>query len=195
MTDLSPFHYPIPKKFLSDPELRQWVTYLHKHLQQTWVKLGGSEDAIETTVVRDAYDSTMYASGLEEAFRRIECLEKRNLYQPVNEEALKKISELENGLSYGESPKIKELTTKTIDREEFTATDFMFVNATNNSTLTLPANPVTNSIVIFTKDATRFKLKGNGKKVNGSFSDIVFYKERLARQVHYFIDVDEWFFI
>lgn len=176
MAELDPFHYPIPGKLLSDPELRPWVTYLHKYLQQSWVKLGGSEDAIETTISRDAYDSTTFSSGVAEALRRIDCLEKRNLYS--------------DSTQY-----LQAFINKTISGEVFTATDFMIVNMTNRSTLKLPQRPKKDSRVIFTKDGTPAKLDGNGRPVNGTNRLIKFNKARLARQCAYFIETDEWYFI
>jgi hypothetical protein len=132
-------------------------------------------DVIADTTAIDTYDSTAYASSISYA--------------------LKRIKELESLLEYSSSVYPLQIINKTISNETYTAVDNMFVNMTNRSTLILPLKPKKNSIVYFSKDATKAILQGNGRKVNGSVKDIVFYKERLARQIHYFIDVDEWFFI
>ena len=192
MTDLSPFHYPIPKKFLSDPELRPWVTYLHKHLQQTWVKLGGSEDAIETTVTRDAYDSTMYAAGLEEALRRIECLEKRNLYQPVNEEALKKIAELEVKSLQEPSFPVKLLSRKVISNEIYESSGNEFIKGKKGSVVKLPQNPQSDCVVYVNNgDGELLEIDGNGKKINGHDKAYIRRKGN-GLQIYYFIEDNEY---
>jgi len=136
--------------------------------------LPGGDTIADSTAI-DTYDSTSYAAALSDA--------------------LKRINNLEGLLDYNDTVRVKELISKTISNETYTAVDNMFINMTNNSTLLLPATPTKNSVVYFSKDDTKAILRPNGKKVNGALSDIVFYKERLGRQIHYFIDVDEWFFI
>ena len=125
---------------------------------------------LEDSINRDSYDSTAYSSGLEETFKRIRDLEHSQYDQ-----------------SYFE-PKI---IGKTLNRETYTAKDNMFIYMKNYSTLYLPLNPVTNSVIHMTKDSTKAIVNGNGRLVNGR-SEISFYKDGLARTFHYFVDSDEW---
>ena len=131
-----------------------------------WKRTGGSSDDVADTGLRETYP----------------WLQEHN-------------TDDQQQIVYNVETPVVQLITKTISRETYTAVDNMFINATNNSTLVLPANPIENSQVDFTKDGTKLTLKGNGKKVNGTTQDIIFKKERLGRQIRYFIDVDEWFFI
>lgn len=163
---VDPFVYPIPKKFLSDPELRPYFEYFHRWAHDMWKRTGGSSDDVADTGLRETYP----------------WLQEHN-------------TDDQQQTVYNVETPVVQLITKTISRETYTAVDNMFINATNNSTLLLPANPIENSQVDFTKDKTKLTLKGNGKKVNGTTQDIIFKKERLGRQIRYFIDVDEWFFI
>jgi len=163
---VDPFVYPIPKKFLNDPELRPYFEYFHRWAHDMWKRTGGSSDDVADTGLRETYP----------------WLQEHN-------------TDDQQQTVYNVETPVVQLITKTISRETYTAVDNMFINATNNSTLVLPANPIENSQVDFTKDGTKLTLKGNGKKVNGTTQDIIFKKERLGRQIRYFIDVDEWFFI
>ena len=163
---VDPFIYPIPKKFLNDPELRPYFEYFHRWAHDMWKRTGGSSDDVADTGLRETYP----------------WLQEHN-------------TDDQQQIVYNVETPVVQLITKTISRETYTAVDNMFINATNNSTLVLPANPIENSQVDFTKDGTKLTLKGNGKKVNGTTQDIIFKKERLGRQIRYFIDVDEWFFI
>jgi len=163
---VDPFIYPIPKKFLNDPELRPYFEYFHRWAHDMWKRTGGSSDDVADTGLRETYP----------------WLQEHN-------------TDDQQQIVYNVETPVVQLITKTISRETYTAVDNMFINATNNSTLVLPANPIENSQVDFTKDKTKLTLKGNGKKVNGTTQDIIFKKERLGRQIRYFIDVDEWFFI
>lgn len=101
----------------------------------------------------------------------------------------------DNTISFDQQVQSISLTKKTISNETYTASNFMFINMTNNSTLFLPQYPTKDSVVFFTKDNTVARLNGNGKKVNGVSGETVFYNDRLARQIHYFDDVGEWFFV
>jgi len=163
---VDPFIYPIPKKILADPELRPYFEYFHRWAHDMWKRTGGSSDDVADTGLRETYP----------------WLQEHN-------------TDDQQQTVYNVETPVVQLITKTISRETYTAVDNMFINATNNSTLVLPANPIENSQVDFTKDKTKLTLKGNGKKVNGTTQDIIFKKERLGRQIRYFIDVDEWFFI
>jgi len=163
---VDPFIYQIPKKILADPELRPYFEYFHRWAHDMWKRTGGSSDDVADTGLRETYP----------------WLQEHN-------------TDDQQQIVYNVETPVVQLITKTISRETYTAVDNMFINATNNSTLVLPANPIENSQVDFTKDKTKLTLKGNGKKVNGTTQDIIFKKERLGRQIRYFIDVDEWFFI
>ena len=163
---VDPFIYQIPKKILADPELRPYFEYFHRWAHDMWKRTGGSSDDVADTGLRETYP----------------WLQEHN-------------TDDQQQTVYNVETPVVQLITKTISRETYTAVDNMFINATNNSTLVLPANPIENSQVDFTKDKTKLTLKGNGKKVNGTTQDIIFKKERLGRQIRYFIDVDEWFFI
>jgi len=133
-----------------------------------------SGDNVSDSASRDTYDSTSYAAAIDDTNKRIKDLSKYDYEQPFL---------------------VKEIKTKVISRETYTATDDMFIRMTNNSTLILPLYPKKNSIIYLSKDSTRAVLKGNGRKVNGTLQDVIFRKDNLARQIHYFIEVDEWFFI
>lgn len=167
MTQVDPFIHPIPKSLLNNPDTRSYFEYLNRWAHDMWVRTGGGEDLIDAGSTRETYPWTEDTSA---------DIDQNMVYTFPMEE-------------------VKQLITKTISRETYTAVDNMFINATNNSTLILPKNPCENSQVDFTKDGTKLTLKGNGKKVNGTKKNIIFKKERLGRQIRYFIDVDEWFFI
>lgn len=178
---VDPFIHPIPKSLLNNPETRSYFEYLNRWAHDMWRRTGGSEDLIDAGGTRETYP---WAEDFTEDSRD-------SFYSSLTANA-----EIDQEISYNfPIEEVKQLITKTIDNEVYTAVDNMFINATNNSTLILPKNPCENSQVDFTKDGTKLTLKGNGKKVNGTTQDIIFKKERLGRQIRYFIDVDEWFFI
>ena len=182
MANVDPFIHPIPPKILADPQLRPFFEYFVKWAHDMWVRSGGGNDLVSDTGTRESYPwSEDVTEGVRDSFYS----------------SLAANTEIEQEIIYNFPVEhdFNRLTAKTINNEIYTAVDNMFINATNNSTLVLPANPIENSQVDFTKDKTKLTLKGNGKKVNGTTQDIIFKKERLGRQIRYFIDVDEWFFI
>lgn len=158
-----------PKKWLNDPDIAPAIRYLDRFLhdfRQT------TETSVVNTVNRDAYDSTIGMVFGQPGF-----------------EGSKEID-------YNDSTvQVKELICKTIANETYTATDNMVINVTKGSTLILPENPCENCLIIFTKDATQMTLKGNGRKINGKSDDFIFRKERLSRQLFYFIDDDGWYMV
>ncbi len=174
-----------PQKWMTDPDIAPTILYLDRFLHELQ---SNTTTTITNTVNRDAYDST-----IGQVFGEL-CARKdpqENLYvDPPMEQQKQQID------SY--TPVYQSeirLLSKTISRETFTASDNMFVNMTHDSILVLPENPIENSTVYFTKDSTRARLRGNGRKINGTFDERVFYKNRLSRRLQYFIDVDEWFII
>lgn len=164
MTQVDPFVYPIPQRLQEDPEVRAYFEYFSRWAHDMWLRTGGSEDAVSDTGVRESYPWAQDFIG-----------DDKNSIQAL--------------YSCGTETQI--ITTKTISRETYTAVDNMFVYMTNDSTLYLPANPVRNSVVYMTKDASRSRVNGNGKTINGK-SEYVYYRPELARVFQYFIDSDEW---
>ena len=176
--NVDPFIHPIPKKILSDPDLRPFFEYFVRWAHDMWRRTGGGDDEVSDTGLRETYPwmQEFNADNFEKMAYNVENITNNEFSYPVEVET-------------------KTLTTKTISSETYTAVDNMFINATNDSTLIMPENPERDSLIYFSKDSTGFTLRPNGKKVNGTLEDIKFYKNRLARQVWYFIDADEWFFI
>lgn len=175
---VDPFIHPIPNKFINDSELRPYFEFLHRWAHDMWMRTGGSQDEVSDTGLRETYPWIQESKVETDVSRLYSSDEKGRSIDLVMQ-----------------APEFKEIITKTISNETYTAVDNMFVNMTNNSTLVMPLSPERNSVIYITKDDTIATLRPNGKKVNGVLDDIVFYKERLARQIHYFIDADEWFFI
>lgn len=180
--NVDPFIHPIPLKIQSDPELRPFFEYFVRWAHDMWKRTGGGNDLVADTGTRESYPWELNESGAQDVSNVYDLFKQEP--QSINQNLYPQIIE-----------SVKEITTKTISNETYTAVDNMFINMTNNSTLLLPANPMKNSVVYFSKDDSKATLRPNGKKINGTLSDIVFYKERLGRQIHYFIDIDEWFFI
>jgi len=110
---VDPFIYPIPKKFLNDPELRPYFEYFHRWAHDMWKRTGGSSDDVADTGLRETYP----------------WLQEHN-------------TDDQQQIVYNVETPVVQLITKTISRETYTAVDNMFINATNNSTLVLPANPI-----------------------------------------------------
>lgn len=57
MTEVDPFVLPIPQKFLDDPETAEWARFLHLHLEQLWLRTGGSIDQVSDNA--DAVDGVV----------------------------------------------------------------------------------------------------------------------------------------
>ena len=75
----------------------------------------------------------------------------------------------------------------------YTASDFDFINATQNSTITFPEFPKVNSVLIVRNgDGSKINLSGNGRNINGSLTGTL-RRESTAIEFYYFIDTNEWF--
>jgi hypothetical protein len=178
-----------PRKWLTDPEIGPAIRYLDRFLhdfQQT------TETTLVNTINRDGYDSTIGMVFGQPGFR--DELE----HDRYNDSTLLSQQSFENTQHSGyteSSMSVKSLVCKTISNEIYTATDNMVINATNRSTLILPSSPCENCTIIFTKDTTQLTLQGNGRKVNDRLGDWTFHKDRLARQIFYFIEEDAWYMI
>lgn len=175
---VDPFVYPIPKKFRDDPELKGFFEYFIRWAHDMWKRTGADVDIVADTGTRETYPWLQEHNDVKDS---------QSLYS--HQETTN------NTINYSVEQEVKSLTTKTISSETYTATDNMFINATNNSTLIMPENPIRDSVIYFRKDSTSFTLRPNGKRVNGQLGDIKFYKSNLAREIWYFADVQEWFFI
>lgn len=46
MASVDPYIQRIPKKFLEDPETREWAVYLNRFLHDMWVRSGAGNDFI-----------------------------------------------------------------------------------------------------------------------------------------------------
>jgi hypothetical protein len=192
MADLDPYHFPHPKVFLKNHETREWIIYLHKWLQQAWTKLGGSEDIIETTIIRDAYDSTMHAGAVSELEKRITCLENRNQHDYINDEALKRVEDLERSNLYSGVFQPKTFSDVTAS-DDYTAIPWDWVSAKNGSKITFPLSPSRGcEVIIRVSDDTSIPIDGNGRNINGSSSGVLRGKGRSVT-FKYFIDDNEWF--
>ena len=76
---------------------------------------------------------------------------------------------------------------------DYAASNYDFINATQDSTITLVKYPVENSVIILRNgDGSRIKFSGNGKNINGSSSGSI-TRKGTAITLQYFIDTDEWF--
>jgi len=66
------------------------------------------------------------------------------------------------------------------------------VNAGSAITVTLPASPPSNAVVIVrNSDGTVITIDGNGKNINGN-ATVQTIAQGTAVVIHYFIDSDEW---
>lgn len=73
-----------------------------------------------------------------------------------------------------------------------TAADFDYINAKNSATITLPANPCANSVIIVRNgDSTGITINANGKKIMGSTTAKT-VRKGTSLKLSYFIDSDEW---
>lgn len=172
VAQLDPFHYPIPRKLASDPELGPWVIYLHKYLHQSWLKLGGSDDSISETTARDAYDSTMHAAAVQELHSRIDENERSSIYEQV---------------SYA-TP----LKTKVISNQTYISPGRELIKAKQGSTIKLHSNPSSDYyIYAHNGDGTLLEIDGNGRKINGHTKMYIRSKGN-GVQIYYFIEDNEF---
>ena len=87
------------------------------------------------------------------------------------------------------------IQTKTVIGGTFTAHGSIVLNLTDGARLILPKHPSKNDVILFTKDESVITIDSNGRKLNGNNGITTFRKPRLARQIFYFFDVDEWFIL
>jgi len=166
MARLDPFVIQWPEKWVGDPDVAPVVHYLNMYLHNLFeVTTGGTgESLIDDAAAAEKYPWPL-AQTLEEA--------KEFSYQ-IPQETQQKFNAI----------------TKT---ESYTMSDFDYVNAKANSTITFPKYPCENSVIIVRNgDGTNIKLNGNGKNINGESTGQL-RKERTSIEFYYFLDSDEWF--
>ena len=74
----------------------------------------------------------------------------------------------------------------------YTASNLDFINAKSRAVITLPANPIENSVIIVRNgDGSTITVNPNGKTLNGETIGYIRSKGT-ALVIHYFIDSDEW---
>ena len=75
----------------------------------------------------------------------------------------------------------------------YTMSDFDYVNAKANATITFSQYPCENSVIIVRNgDGSNIKLNGNGKNINGESTGVI-SRLNTSIEFHYFLDSDEWF--
>jgi len=172
---VAPFIYPIPKKFLSDPELRPYFEYFHRWAHDMWKRSGGSSDDVADTGLRETYPwlQELNSDDQQQTVYNVENVTKQQI-------------------SYSIEAPTNKLTTKTISNEIYTAVDDMFIKGKNNSTVKLPLNPSNNSaIYVHNGDGTLLTIDGNGKKINGN-DKLFIRKKGNGLQIYYFIEDNEY---
>lgn len=177
MADVDPYNQPIPKAFLTDPEIRAWFEYDNRWKHDIWVRTGGGDDSVSNITIQEKY-------AWELTPQKEDKLSEVRFPDPVREVPLI----------------IPQTPPQEVDRFnavstsiDYTACDFDFVNAKSKSEITLPLYPKDNSVVIIRNgDGTLIKLNGNGRLINSESTGKI-YRKGTALTLQYFIDDDEWF--
>jgi len=167
-----------PKKWLNDPEIAPALRYLDRYLHDFQRTTTTTTNTI-TNEITNVTEITNVSQGAV------------NVGRLYGETAVAP----EKPVVFNQITPVKYLTCEVISSSRYEATDNMFLRITRDCVLTLPENPCKDCQINFTKGASILTLKGNGRKIQGSRNDIVFRKNNLARQIYYFIETDEWFFL
>lgn len=174
---VDPFIYPIPKKFLNDPELRPYFEYFHRWAHDMWKRTGGSSDDVADTGLRETYP------WLQEHNADDQQQTVYNVENVTNQE-----------ISYSiEAPQRQFNAVTTSD--DYTAVGWDWVNAKSGSKITFPEYPGCNAeLIVRVGDNSVIPIDGNDRNINGSKTG----KLRglgMSIRFKYFIDDDEWFAI
>lgn len=179
MTTVDPYVVRIPDKFTRQdgtltPEGRAWYDYDNRWKHDLWrLVTGGTGSDTGGSIGESSANENQigYLLGLVAELRS-------------------KVEDLQSD-SYLDVNYAKDFNniTKTTS---YTAVDHDFINAKSGVTITLPATPEVNSVIIVRNgDSTAITINANGKTINGSATAKILRKGT-ALVLHYFIDSDEW---
>ena len=191
MANVDPYIAPIPQKWLEDQSTREWAVYLNRFLHDLWVRTGGGSDLIASTELdANTFQIPVLYSRTESLQEEVSELKSDfELYSRV-ESLQEEVSELKAELDIAISQKIdfRSVTTSS----NYTAVDHDFINATSRVTITMPAYPSENDVIIVRNgDGTRITLLGNGRNINGESIGYI-RKKGTSLYLQYFIDTNEW---
>jgi hypothetical protein len=179
MTTVDPYVVRLPEVMVNQDgspseQMRAWLEYDNRWKHDLWqlVTGGSGEDRTAGIDIASANENTISVIlGLLDSY-------------------LEKTQDLESEVPiYPQALDFRAISKSA----NYTALDYDFVSASSASTITLPQNPVENSVVIVRNaDGTLIGIGGNGKNINGSASITVGLKGN-SLLMQYFLESDEWF--
>lgn len=168
MTDVDPFVVPMPEKWLRDPEIEPFASYLVRWCHDMYNRTGGADDLIESQQDTEGGDPGI-TSG--------------------------RFLEIENELDdydFSASAPVQTFTALT-KNTDYTAQAFDFIAMIKKGTIKLPANPDDNNqVIVINVNGKEVIVDGNGKNINDDTTTRS-RKKNTGVVYQYFQDLDRWY--
>lgn len=162
------------------PQARHYLEQAFFFSNSVWEKLGGPEDEIANTAIRESY---AWDTASDDS--RIRSAEISQLY-PAEQV-------VERPFNYQVESAPKEFRCFTVSGGSYTAIDHDYINAKSSALICFPEYPSINATFTTRNgDGSMISLNGNGRMLNGCSTGIIDEKDA-SIDWHYFIDTDEWF--
>jgi len=174
MSEIDPYVQPIPRAFLTDPEIRAWFEYdnLWKH----------------SVFVATTNSTGTYIDPIAPHF---DTKNQINRVFPIVQSLINEVALLKSQINTNTNHSHDDYKAVTVSGSH-DATSKEFINAKNGARVTLPLYPSENDTIIFKGgDASGVELWGNGRTIDGE-DYIRIRRKGTTRVVQYFIDTDEW---
>lgn len=188
MTNVDPFLIPIPRAFLVDPEVRQYMEYKDRVIHDLYLRTGGADDAVEVATNRDVYDGTSWAAIANKFNDEIQSIKAELSYAQIQkiEDGLGRIK---GELLYLDLPADTKLNPVTVNGGTYEAVPGDFINAKSRALIKFPSSGM---IEVRNGDGSVISLDGNGKLINGKSTGKL-YNKGTSIQFYHFVEDDEWF--
>ncbi len=170
MANVDPFVIRWPKKWESDPELRDVLRYLNRFLHDLWIRTGGGPDLIEEGL-----------EAIEDLQDQINAIIVR---LDANEAA---IADLQARVEYLEG-------TTVVTAVDVTAEGNQVIICTDAVTVTLALSPLDKDVVEVKRTNGLVTVAGNGNTIDGS-SEITLTRDFIGYSMEYSSTADAWFIL
>ena len=152
MTSLSPYIVQVPSKWQSDPEIKAWVDYLHLHLQDMNVILDYG-DSITNITNSESFETSSTSAEYQSHKRKLEQTED---LIPGTAQFHDHKSDLEQAEDLIPVTRPRGFRAEAVSGD-YSAVDGEFIDATNNSIITLiPSERAT--IITSNADGSRIRV-------------------------------------